>query len=308
MSSRAWVDRLLYVLLVLVWGSSFLLIRLSLEGFSPSAVALVRSVLGGLSLLAIVLVLRRRIPRDPVLWAHMVVVALAQSAMPFMLTAWVGQYIPSSLAAITNAAAPMFTVAFTPLLLRRERLTGVQIIGVVVGVVGVVVLLGPWTLIGTELTGMALPAQLAMLTSAALYGFGLVYMRRFVSGRGHEALPLGAMQVWLTAGVLLMIAPVTRPVVTAVQPGAILSLVALGVLGTGIAYVWSARLVQDWGATRMATVTYLMPVVGVVLGVGLLAEPLHWYEPVGGAIILIGVLASQRARPRPAHGDDLPAI
>jgi drug/metabolite transporter (DMT)-like permease len=77
------------------------------------------------------------------------------------------------------------------------------------------------------------------------------------------------------------------------------SMIALGALGTGFAYIWNFRNIREWGPTRASTVTYLTPVIGVILGVLILGETLHWYEPVGGVIVIAGILASQRNRQPP---------
>lgn len=287
-----------FTAMVLVWGSSFVLIKVCLEGMAPAQVAVIRSVLGAATLLGVLLVTRRRFPRNWRLWGHTAVVALAQCSIPFTLTSWVGQYLASSVSSIYNAVAPTLTVVFTPLLLRNERLSRAQLAGVAIGILGVVVLMGPWQQVDASDLGQTLGAQIGMLVSAAIYAFGLVYMRRFVSGTTTDGVSIAAMQVVLAAVPLVLLAPLTSMGPMHLTHRVVTSMVLLGVLGTGVAYVWNTHIVRAWGATRASTVTYLVPAVGVLLGITLLGEKVQLHELIGGLIILVGVLAARvSARP-----------
>jgi drug/metabolite transporter (DMT)-like permease len=294
------INLAVFTAMVLVWGSSFLLIKICLEGMAPAQVAVIRSVLGAATLLGFLAVTRRRLPSSRRIWAHMAVVSLAQCSIPFTLTSWVGQYLPSSVSSIYNAVAPTLTVAFTPLLLRHERLSRGQLAGVASGVVGVVVLMAPWQHIDARHLGATLAPQVGMLLSAGIYAFGLVYMRRFVSGTAYDGVSIAATQVVLAAIPLVLLAPLTSTGHIRLTPRIAISMALLGVLGTGIAYVWNTHIVRTWGAMRASTVTYLMPLVGVVLGIVLLGERVQPHEPVGGLIILLGVLAARVPTPPPS--------
>ncbi|MBS1673582.1 MAG: DMT family transporter [Actinobacteria bacterium] len=298
---------LAFLALSLVWGASFLFIKVGLEGLSPAQVVLGRILLGALALAVIMLVTRRRWPREPRVWGHMIVVGIFFCALPFTLFAWAEQYVPSSLASIYNATTPIMTLLLTPLVLRSERLGRARILGLFVGIVGVVVLSGPWQLIGAADLSTTLPAQLACLGATVSYGFAGLYLRRFVSGLPYDSITLSSVQLAMAAAVVLVMAPFTaRGPVTLSLP-VVLSIVALGVLGTGVAYIWFTRVIRAWGPVRASTVTYLTPVVGVVLGVLVLGEGVQWYEPIGGAIVVLGILVSQgvvlRRRPVPEVQD-----
>jgi drug/metabolite transporter (DMT)-like permease len=283
-----------FLALSLVWGSSFLFIKVGLQGLAPTQLVLARILLGAVTLAVIMTVTRRRWPREPKVWAHMIVVGTFFCAVPFTLFAWAEQYVPSSLASIYNATTPIMTLLLTPLMLRSERLSGSRVMGLVVGIVGVVVLTGPWQLIGSGDIATTLPAQLACLGATVSYGFAGLYLRRFVSGLPYDAVTLSSVQLAMAAGVVLLVAPFgARGPITLNLP-VVACVVALGVLGTGIAYVWYTRVLRDWGPVRASTVTYLAPVVGVVLGVLVLGETIHWYEPVGGLIVIAGIVTSQR--------------
>ena len=156
------------------------------------------------------------------------------------------------------------------------------------------VVLGPWR--GFDGGGEA--AQGACLLAALSYGFAFVYMRRFVSPRGLPALQVATVQVSLGAMMLLLAAPFIAASPVHLSWRILLSVGALGVAGTGLAYVWNTDVVAAWGATNAATVTYLTPVVGVALG-----EAVSWNEPFGALIVIAGIAVGQRrirARRRPA--------
>ncbi|MDQ4214846.1 DMT family transporter [Microbacterium capsulatum] len=282
-----------FLALSLVWGASFLFIKVGLQGLSPAQVVLGRILLGAIALAVIMLVTRRRWPREPRVWAHMVVVGAFFCAIPFSLFAWAEQFLPSSLASIYNATTPIMTLLLTPLVLRSERLDRSRTMGLVIGIVGVVVLSGPWQLIGAADLRTTLPAQLACLGATVSYGFAGLYLRRFVSGLPYDSVTLSSVQLTMASGVVLLLAPFTTRGPVSLTLPVVLSVSALGVLGTGIAYIWFTRVIRAWGPVRASTVTYLAPVIGVALGVLVLGEGIHWYEPVGGAIVIAGILVSQ---------------
>lgn len=282
-----------FLALSLVWGASFLFIKVGLEGLSPAQVVLGRILLGALALAVIMTATRRRWPRELRVWGHMLVVGIFFCAVPFTLFAWAEQYVPSGLASIYNAATPIMTLLLTPLILRSERLGPARAAGLVVGILGVVVLTGPWQLLGSSELRSTIPAQLACLGATASYGFAGLYLRRFVSGMPYDSVTLSSVQLAMASLVVLLAAPFVARGTVSLNVPVVLSIVVLGVVGTGVAYVWYTRIMRDWGAARASTVTYLTPVVGVVLGVLLLGESVHWYEPAGGAIVVAGILVSQ---------------
>ncbi|RTL66782.1 MAG: DMT family transporter [Pseudonocardiaceae bacterium] len=287
-----------FVAVALAWGASFLFIKVGLQGLSPGQVVLARLTLGAVTLVAVMLVTRRRWPRGGRTWAHLLVVAIGYAVVPHMLFAWAEQEVPSSLASIYNATTPIMTLALTPLLLPSERLSRTQVAGLLTGLVGVVVLAAPWQLVsGHENTG-SLVAQLACLGATASYGFAGLYLRRFVSPGGHDPVTVATLQIGLAALVAWALAPVaaTGPMTLALP--VVASMVCLGVLGTGFAYIWFNRVFRAWGPARASTVTYLSPVVGVALGVALLGEAVHWNEPLGGLVVVAGILASRARRDR----------
>jgi len=125
------------------------------------------------------------------------------------------------------------------------------------------------------------------------YGAGFTYLRRHVSPRGVPALPVATVQVGLAAVIALALVPWTAAAPVRLTPAVVGNVLALGALGTGAAYIWNTGIVAAWGAAIASTVTYLIPVVGVILGVTVLSEPFTWNEPTGAVIVILGILIAQ---------------
>ncbi|WP_432844696.1 DMT family transporter [Amycolatopsis sp. CA-161197] len=278
-----------FVALAVVWGASFLFIKVGLQGLSPAQVALARVGFGALALAVVLAVRRRPLPRDPALWGHLAVVSVLLCAAPFLLFSWAEQYISSGLASIFNATTPLLTMVFAAAALPAERLTPPRVAGLLLGFAGVLTLVGVWQ--GVDLSH-ELTAQLACLGATTCYGAAFVYLRRFVSPKGADPVVVAFGQVGFATVLLLVLAPVVASQPMHLSAAVVVSMLALGVLGTGIAYVWNTRVVAAWGAAHASSVTYLTPVVGVALGVLVLNEPVHWNEPVGALLVVLGILAS----------------
>ena len=282
----------------LVWGSSFLFMKVALGGISFGQVAWTRLVLGGLTLGVIVLVMRARLPRQASVYLHFLVIGVVGCVIPFLLFAWAEQYVTSGLASIYNAVTPITTALMATLVFHVEKLDRSRVLGVVAGILGVVVIIGPWTFIAndqahgslfTELAG-----QLACLGSAVCYGFTFSYLRRFITSKGTVSGITGAfLQVGMGAVVMLVLTPFIAIGPISLDPWIVLSLLTLGILGTGVAYLWNMNVFLAWGPTATSTVTYVTPVVGVALGIVLLGERLSWNAPVGALLVFLGILLAQ---------------
>ncbi|WP_281349503.1 DMT family transporter [Microbacterium rhizomatis] len=288
-----------FVLLGLIWGSSFLFMKVALDGLSPAQVAWSRLVLGAITLGIFVLARREALPRSIRIWGHMLVLGVSFCAVPFLLFAWAEQHVTSGLGSIYNATTPIMTAVMAGLVFRVEKLQPVQLVGILVGILGVMVIIAPWQ--GIDLAE-SVPAQLAMLGATACYGFSLAYMRRFVSNTGMSALVFSFLNIGLGAAVMVALTPVLVVEPVTLSPSIVAAVVALGCLGTGVAYIWNQNTLRAWGPTRASTVTYITPIVGVALGMIVLGEPLSWNEPVGVLVVFAGILLAQnrlrRARSR----------
>jgi drug/metabolite transporter (DMT)-like permease len=278
-----------YVLLALTWGASFLFIKVGLQGLSAGQLVLGRLSCGAAALATISVATRQRLPHQPAVWAHLAVVAALLCVAPFLLFAWSERFVPSGLASIYNATTPLMTTLVALVALPAERPTPRKLVGLGCGFLGVLIVLGPWRGLGTA--GGA--AQLGCLAAAFSYGLAFVYLRRFVTHRGLAPVPIATVQVSLGALFMLLLAPAYLHTPVHLSWSVVASVLVLGTAGTGLAYVWNTRLVSAWGATNAATVTYLTPVVGVMLGVALLGETLAWNEPVGALTVIIGIATAQ---------------
>ncbi len=290
-----------FVLLALTWGSSFLFIKIGLDGLSPAQVAWSRIVLGAAALVAITLFSRRRLPTEPRLWAHMVVVSVLVNVAPFLLFGLAERSISSGLASILNATTPLTTLLVAMLALPQERPTPSRIAGLVLGFGGVLVVLGIWQGLGPA---GPLLGQIQCLAATTCYGLGFVYLRRTLAQRGLAPLSLATMQVGTSAVIMLALTPLLTSPMPRLDVRVVLAMLALGIAGTALAYIWNTAVLSAWGAVSAASVTYLIPLVGVGLGVAVLGERLRWNQPVGAVVVILGVLVGQG---RLSLGRHLPA-
>jgi drug/metabolite transporter (DMT)-like permease len=281
-----------YLALAAIWGTSFLFIKVGVRELHPLWLTFGRVAAGTLTLLVVLAVLRRRLPRDPVLWGHLTVVAMLGVVLPFTLFGFGEQRVSSVLAGIWNAATPLVALPLAVLAFRTERMTWRRSAGLAVGFAGVLVVLGVWRGVG----GAQLTGQLMCFGAAMCYAVAIPYQKRFIAGRTGSGLSLAAAQLLIALAVLGIAAPLLAgapPAPAALSTDVLLSVLALGALGTGLAFVLNFRVIRVAGASTSASVTYLMPVVATLVGVLVLREHLVWNQPVGALIVLAGVAVSQ---------------
>jgi len=287
-----------FVALAVVWGSSFLFIKIGLEGLSPGQVVLGRVTSGALALLAASALAGQRLPRERAVWGHLLVVSVLLCVAPFLLFAWAEQHVTSGVASILNATTPLMTTLVALAALPQERPTPTRLAGLATGFAGVLIVLSPWsvTAAATEATTSSesrLLGDVACLLATLCYGIAFVHLRRFIAPRRLPSLAVATGQVGLGALIMLLLAPVVAAQPVHLTGGVTAAILALGVLGTGLAYVWNTNVVAGWGATNASTVTYLTPLVGVVAGALVLGEQVTWNEPAGALIVILGVLLTQ---------------
>jgi drug/metabolite transporter (DMT)-like permease len=294
-TDRGWL--LPYLGAALIWGCSFLFIKLGLAALSPIQVAFGRQALGAVTLLSLAAAARVRLPRDRTTWAHLFVVAILLNSVPSTLFAFGETHVSSVVAGIINAVTPLATIAAAFAAFPSERPTAGKVAGILVGFAGILVVVGIWNGAGSS---EALGA-LACLGAVACYGIGFPYIRRNLAPRGERPLALAAGQIACAAVQLLPFALLdARPIggLTLQVTGGML---ALGMLGTGIAYVWNFQVIERAGATTASTVTYLTPLVAIAVGALLLGEPVTPNEPLGGLVVLLGVALAQGRLALPAR-------
>ena len=275
--------------MALIWGSSFLFTELSLRFLPFFGVAFWRTFLGGLAMFALVFLLKLQLPKGTQ-WFHLWVAGVFMSAIPFSLFSYAQQYTTSSLAAIIGAATPMFTLLAILTIYRTEKVTMVATVGLMVGLIGVAITLGVW-----EGFGQNDPLAIGALVLATIsYGIGGPYIRKFVTPMNLSGTSSAAAQVSTSAITLLPFYLFSGPLMTA-SPSieSLLSIIALGVLGSGYAYRLYHDVIKDAGSTVASTVTFTNPVVATIWGILLLSEELHWYEPIGGVVVILGAWLAQ---------------
>jgi drug/metabolite transporter (DMT)-like permease len=276
-------------LLGAVWGGSFLFMRVAAPDFGAFPLVEARLALGALVLMPFLW--RARAQFTPMLWLRIAGIAAVNSVLPFCLFAWGAERAPAGIGAITNAMTVMFT-ALVAFLLYGERIGARRLIGLAAGFVGVAILASGRSA-GASIGAAALAGTLAAL----LYGFGINFVRHYLTGY-----PAAAVAAANLASGALLLAPLAfytwphHPVAAASW----LSAVLLGVLCTGVAFVFYYRLIARIGAPRTSTVTYLIPLFGVIWAWLLLGEPLTMSMALAGALILAGVALSQQRQQREA--------
>jgi drug/metabolite transporter (DMT)-like permease len=225
-----------------------------------------------------------------------------------VLLAWGAQYIPSAVTSIFNATVPLFAIVIAALVLHDEPITMNRLGGLILGFLGAVLLASPNLEAGggSEDALLALAGEVAVLAASASYAGGAVWARRAVTGRSLFRAPENARRpgtpLEIAFAQVLLALPFTAALAVLAErpdggvlalpptPTAWLSVLWLGMLGSGLAYLFFFRIVRAWGATRTTVVTYLMPVVGITLGVIVLGETLHAAEIAGAALILLGII------------------
>ena len=291
MSSSArkpWVA--MYTVAGLIWGGSFLFIELALSFLTPIGVAFWRTTFGAIAMMVAMIIFRTKLPTSFEAWKRLTIAGILMSSVPFVLYAYAQTQVTSSLAAIINAVTPIATVIVILIAFRTEKLKPHVITGIVVGLVGVLVVLGAWQGFGDN-NPLAI---LAMLVAITLYGIGTPYVRKFVTPLNLPTEVSVFGQIGTAALTLLPLYLLSGPLVTKTPDlTSLLAMITLGALGSGVAYLLYYKILDVVGSAVASSVTYITPIIAVILGVSLLGEQLHWYEPVGGLIVILGAAISQ---------------
>lgn len=277
-------ELLLLTLLALLWGSSYLFIRIAVTEIPPVTLIAVR-VLGAALLLHIVLLLRgERLPRDRRTLGRLGIQAIFNSIGAWTLLAWGQQFVDAALASVLNSTSPIFVFIFTALFTRHETLGGRKLLGACIGILGIVLILGVATLHGL---GDQVVGQLACLTGAALYAGAAIHGKRF----GHISAAATAAGTMTWAAVVLVPAALLleKPWTLSPDAAAVAATLALSIFCTGVALLVYFRLVQTLGSLGVASQSYLRAVVGVLLGLVVLGETLSLSIIIGLAAAVLGV-------------------
>ena len=284
---KSWLPA--YLALGLVWGCSFIFIELGLVFLSPFGVTFVRCALGAITLLIFAKARKVELPKGKSIWKKLWVVAMLLNVVPGVLFAFAQQYITSALAGIINATTPLMTLIFMLLIFREEKIKREQVYGLLIGALGVMTVVGVWK----ELGGNQLIGVIALLIAVSCYGASYPYSTRNV-------IPLGLKPEALATGQLLMATMTLLPLFifdgfssNNYETQSIIAMLCLGIFGSGFAYIWNFSVTAAAGSAIGSTVTYITPVVAVIVGWLYLNEEIAWHEPVGALVVIIGALLSQ---------------
>jgi len=253
---KSWLPA--YLALGTVWGCSFIFIELGLEFLTPFGVTFIRCALGAITLLIILRIRNAKLPKGKSVWRKLWVVAMLLNVVPGVLFAFAQQYITSVLAGIINATTPLMTLIFILVLFREEKLKPEQVYGLLIG-------------------------------AGASYPYST-----------RNVVPLGLKPESLATGQLIMATITLLPLFlingfSSQNPRleSIIAMLCLGVFGSGFAYIWNFYITAAAGSAIASTVTYLTPVVAVVIGWLYLGEDVFWNEIAGALIVILGALISQ---------------
>ena len=285
--SGSWLP--VYLVLGFVWGCSFIFIKSGLEFLSPVGVAFFRCSLGALTLYSYAKYKKIELPKERKSLLHIWVVSLLLNVFPGIFFALAETEVTSILAGIINAVTPLMTLIAILLVNRSEQPKRSQIIGLLIGFAGVLIVLGAWNGLGDNPWW----AVAILLLAVTCYGFSFPYTRKFVIPLGIKSEAIVAQQLILASFTLMPIYLIDGVSFEALEIGPVASMLALGIFGSGFAYLWNFSVMQIAGSAIASSVTYLTPVVAVIVGIIFLGEHITWNEPVGAAVVLLGAAIAQ---------------
>jgi drug/metabolite transporter (DMT)-like permease len=278
------IDWLIFFVLGFIWGSSYLFIKLAVDDFGTFTLVALRLTVGAILLWTVVRIAKQPLPRGRRIYGHLVIMAVINIAIPFLLITWAEQSVESSLAAILTSPVPLFAIVLSALFLHDEPLRVNGLVGLGVGFIGVIII----TSRGLTSTGSSITGELALIGATISYAAGAVYARRNV--RGLPAMIPAVFQVSFAAVITGVLALLTEHPWTATpDTQAVFAILWLGILGSGFAYLFVFRLFARWGATRTTLVAYVIPVVGIALGYLVLGEPIDGRIVIGTALVIAGI-------------------
>ncbi|MEU6761915.1 DMT family transporter [Streptomyces sp. NPDC046853] len=290
--------------LALLWGSTFLWIKLALEGLTPVQVTLLRCALGAGTLTVLLLGTRGRhtrgrgtrgrLPVGLTTWKHIFVAAFFCNALPFGLFSVGQQTVDSGVAGALNATTPLWSVLIGLGIGTERGLRPVRLAGLLIGFAGTTLIFAPW-----QQSGLTSWGALAIVGAAASYAVGFAYMGHHLVGKGMPTLSLSAAQLMAATGLTALALPVGGLEAVHVEHTTLLAVIVLGIFATGVTFHLTYRIIADEGATNAATVGYLLPVVSVALGAVVLDEAFSFRVAAGMAVVLIGVGMTRRQKQKP---------
>jgi drug/metabolite transporter (DMT)-like permease len=276
----------MFVLLGLIWGSSFLWIKIAVQEISPVILVAFRLLFGLIGLLVVVRLQKQAFPRGRKVLLAYLFMGVFNTALPFILISWGETRIDSALASILNATTPLFAIIIAHFWLYDEKMSLPRAVGLVIGFIGVVVLVSR----DLNLAAMrgSIWGQMAVLAASASYALGATFSRKHL--RGQPPLMQATMVVLIADALLWLGVPAFgRPLHFPTLPITWLALAWLGLLGSCLAYLLYFSLINAWGATRASLVTYVFPAIGLILGIVFLDETADWRLMIGSLLVVAGI-------------------
>jgi len=282
-----WLLPAAFVLLGLIWGSSFAWIKIAVEEIPPATLVAWRMTLGAVAMLGMLALMRVRWPRGWGEWVPLVVLGAVNAAIPIFLISWGEQFIDSGTAAVLNSLVPIFSLVIAGVTLKTEPVTALRVIGLVLGFGGTALLASREFELRADASGLI--GALAVVLAAISYAVGASFARHRIQ-RTHRYVVAGGTLLFAALDMWALALVVDGGVIVPAQLDTIIAVAWLGVLGSFIAYLLFFFLIEHLGATMASMVTYIFPVVGVAIGVLLLGELMDVRLAIGTALVLVGIM------------------
>jgi len=295
-NARAWIS---FIVLGSVWGGSFLFIKVIGRDLTPFTLVAVRLGLASLALWIFALATHVRFPTSWKVIGGLALVGAIKNTIPFIMIAVGQQWIDSGVSSILNSATPLFTLAIAQFALRDERITWYSGIGMLVGFGGIIII-SSRSISSLEIADwQALAGHILMIAATIFFALTAIISRRFF--RDIDPIVMSVITISAAFFFALVVALIVdRPINLVMQPEAIAALLVLSLAGTALANYLYFYIILVWGATRASLVTYVSPVVGLILGVLVLHEPLDWRLFAGFIMVLSAIaIASLKPGARP---------
>jgi drug/metabolite transporter (DMT)-like permease len=288
MSTMSRTNLMQFLLLGLIWGTSYTFIKAALDGLTPSQLVLARLGLGLVFLVAILIMWSIGLPKMGKVWVHLLVASALGMVIPFLLLGYGEQHTSAAMAGMLIAVLPLATLAAVTVFLPSEKISRRKLYGFVVGFVGVALIVAPWQGDPGELTG-----QLAVIGAAFSYAAQTVYIRKFLVPHGLSPVAQAAGQVIMALVLSSAMLPAFGWETPTFSWPVVVSILLLGIFGTGAAYVLYFRLITDLGAATASSVNYLVPVVGAVASTTLLGDSITWNMLAGVLAVMAGLAVAE---------------
>lgn len=274
-------------ILSILWGGAFFLIEVGLRSYPPTTLVFLRLALAVPPMWIATRMMGERLPREPRVWGLLAVVGALNCALPFVLFFWGQQYLDSGYASILNATTPLWGVITAHFLTQDEKATPARIIGVLIGMAGIVIMVGPGAMKGLSHN---LLAQIACIISTIFYSFAAIYGRR-LSQTELTPMAVATGQTMMAALMMaLIVAVIEQPwAMAAPRLDSTLAGITLALFSTALAYTLYFRLIDRSGASNAQLVAFLMPILAVILGIAFLGESLSGGQISGAALIAVGL-------------------